>query len=34
MTSVTSTSANRRSVADRRLIGLYVAAVVFFWAAL
>ncbi len=34
MTSVTNTSSNRRSVDNRRLIGLYVAAVVFFWAAL
>jgi MFS family permease len=34
MTSVTDTFANRRSVGNRRLIGLYVAAVVFFWAAL
>jgi len=34
MTSVTHTSSNRRSVGDRRLIGLYVAAVVFYWAAL
>jgi len=34
MTSVTNISANRRSVGKRRLIGLYIAAVVFFWAAL
>lgn len=34
MTSVTNTSSNRRSAGNRRLIGLYVAAVVFFWAAL
>ena len=34
MTSVTNTSPNRSSVGNRRLIGLYVAAVVFFWAAL
>ncbi|MCJ7549332.1 MAG: hypothetical protein MUQ30_06600, partial [Anaerolineae bacterium] len=34
MTSITNTSSNRRSVGDRRLIGLYVAAVVFYWAAL
>jgi len=34
MTSVTDTSSNRRLVGNRRLIGLYIAAVVFFWAAL
>ena len=34
MTSVTNTSPNRSSVGNRRLNGLYVAAVVFFWAAL
>ncbi len=34
MTSVTNTSPNRSAVGNRRLIGLYVAAVVFFWAAL
>ncbi len=34
MTSATNTASNRRSVGNRRLIGLYIAAVVFFWAAL
>jgi MFS family permease len=34
MTSVTDTPSNRRLVGDRRLVGLYIAAVVFFWAAL